>query len=102
MCTFDPKYANEGMAPNLTNDERLQYVTKEMDNISELLVDAEGSLDCKWMYLSMIEMSRLYKNISNRRPPQANHMGEWVVELQRLDPSRRGRWEDMSKAIIAK
>ena len=101
MCTLDPGYEKKVMAPNLTNDERLQYISNEMDSISELLVDAEGSPDCKWMYQSLIEMSRLYMNLSNRWPSQADHVDEWIIELQKLDPARRGRWQDLGKTIHA-
>lgn len=101
MCNFVPDYGKEVTAPNLTNDERLQYISKEMDNISELLVDAEGFPDSKWMYQSLIEMSKIYRRLSNRWPPQANHVDEWILELQKLDAARRGRWQDLGKTIRA-
>jgi geranylgeranyl transferase type-2 subunit alpha len=56
MCTFDPRLAQETMAPNLTNDGRLTYVIKELETMQDLL---EGAEDCKWIYQALLQYTTL-------------------------------------------
>ena len=80
------------MAPDLENEQRLMYISKEMENILELLEDAK---DCKWVYQSLVQLVTTYESLSGRRPPEAEDMDTWMVELRKLDPLRNGRWKDL-------
>ena len=84
------------MAPNLTKKERLEYITKEIDNVVEL---REGAEDCKWIYQSLIQLCMTYKASCDEWPPQAEHLGGWMEELQKLDPLRKGRWIEVKRAL---
>ena len=95
MCTFEPKQASSTMAPNLTKEERLEYIKKEIDNVIELL---EGAEDCKWIYQSLIQLSMTYKASCDEWPPQAESLKSWMDELQKLDPLRKGRWVEVERA----
>ncbi|KAG6991332.1 geranylgeranyl transferase type-2 subunit beta [Physcia stellaris] len=44
LCTFDPVYASRSMAPTMSNEQRLEYVSKELENLSEMLDGAEDYL----------------------------------------------------------
>ena len=97
MCTFDPQTAPRTMAPNLTKEERFDYVNKEIDNVIELL---EGAEDCKWIYQSLIQLSVMYEASCGRWPPQAERLASWMDELQRLDPMRKGRWIEVRQSLL--
>lgn len=81
------------MVPNLSMEERLHYLSQEIDRIQEML---EGTEDCKWVYQSLINLSFLYRNETNQWP---EHVGfeSCVDKLIELDPLRRRRWVDMRK-----
>ena len=99
MCTFDPALAPQTIAPKLTNDERMSYVSTEIDTI----IDArEGAEDCKYISQTLIELVTLYNKLSNGEvPPQAQNgtLRKWFEDLRGLDPKRGGRWDDLVKDL---
>ena len=84
------------MAPGLSPEERLEYLSTEMDKIIEML---DGAEDCKWIYQSLIHLSMLYKASKGSLPSQAGQLLEWVGTLKELDPLRAGRWNDISTQL---
>lgn len=96
MCTFDSHLCQDTMASHLTPDQRLKYMTGEIDKILEML---DGAEDCKWIYQSLIQLSTMYKASSGAWPSQAAGMGNWVSELRKLDSLRTGRWTDLDRAL---
>ena len=96
MCTFDPALASQSMAPNLTAEERLQYVEAEIEKLTEMLEDDDGS---KWIYQSLLQLTMLYKSCVGHLPALAQGMGGWMASLRRLDPLRTGRWQDLEKGM---
>ncbi|MCJ1250658.1 Rab geranylgeranyltransferase [Trapelia coarctata] len=96
MCTFDPALASQSMAPNLTPKERLEYIESEMEKLIEMLEDDDES---KWIYQSLIQLTMLFKRCAGRLPTQVGSLLEWMASLRKLDPLRRGRWEDLEKGF---
>ena len=96
MCTFDPELAKTTMAPSLSIEQRLEYVSKEIDDILELLEDAK---DCKWIYQSLVQLSLTHRALSGVWPIRAADMKSWMDELLELDPLRRRRWNDLTKDL---
>ena len=96
MYTFDPRLSPKTMAPNLTYEERLEYVSTEIDKVVEML---EGAEKCKWIYQSLIQLCLIYKAIASNWPLQAKELRNWMIELETLDPLRKGRWTDV-KSIL--
>lgn len=96
MCTFDPRYASESMAPCLSTEERIKYVAAEIEKITEML---DGAEDCKWIYQSLINLSLLYKISSDQWPVQKEHIHGWIDQLRKLDPLRIGRWNELTRQV---
>ena len=96
ICTFDPAYADQTMAPDLSNEQRLAYVNHELESLLEML---DGAEDCKWIYQSLIELSLLYKRLSQTWPSQQDQMQNWVSQLEQLDPLRKRRWLDLKQSL---
>ncbi len=97
MCTFDPRLAQETMAPNLTNDGRLTYVIKELETMQDLL---EGAEDCKWIYQALLQYTTLEYTLKGESLTAAKkNLAEWLRELRKLDPLRKGRWDDLSRTL---
>ena len=98
MSTFDPRCAADSMAPDLSGEERLEYVTQEIGRLQEML---DGAEDCKWIYQSLISLSILYKSLGGKWPVEQTEIGHWVDELARLDPLRVNRWADLRRDLEA-
>ena len=97
MCTFDPARANQTMAPNLTNEVRLEYIAAEEDFLRDMLDDTR---DCKWIYQALIDCTLLAAQVG--RPLSATakvDVVQWLVELKKLDPLRSGRWKEFEKSL---
>ena len=97
MCTFDPDYTARSMAPNLSNQQRLEYIASEREYIEEVLEDAQ---DSKWPYQALIECTMLEGKLRDglQKEDRAKLM-EWLEKLKTLDPLRRGRWNDMERLL---
>lgn len=96
LCTFDPVYASRSMAPTMSNEQRLEYVSNELENHSEML---DGAEDCKWIYQFLLQLCAIYKELSKDWPPERAKMSAWIAELHKLDPLRGGRWVDLRTSL---
>ncbi len=97
MCTFDADAARQKMAPNLSKTDRLAYIAREQEFIEDVLEDAK---DCKWVYQALIECTLLAAKVQGSLSSQAKEaLHTWLLELQKLDPLRQGRWTDLEKSI---
>jgi geranylgeranyl transferase type-2 subunit alpha len=78
---------------DLTNVERQEYYEREMEYIRVILEDEE---DCKWIYEGLLELAEACLEVDTETGwVNKTDMREWLRELKRLDPLRRGRWEDL-------
>lgn len=85
------------MAPNLSTEERKSYVEAERGFVEELLEDTE---DCKWIYQALIELALLnYKLEGSIKASSKKEVNERLEKLKKLDPLRRGRWQDLEKTL---
>ncbi|KAL9104775.1 MAG: hypothetical protein Q9163_000325 [Psora crenata] len=96
MSTFDPQYRSQSMAPDLSQDECIEYVIAETDKIMDMV---DGAEDCKYIYQALINMCIQYKNLCSKWPPQVDHLPEWLSALEHLDPLRAGRWKDLREKL---
>ena len=85
------------MLPNLSSEDRLQYVVQERQFIEELLEDVD---DCKWVYLALIECVQLQSKLElgQLRERKEEILG-WLSKLMILDPLRKGRWDDLRQSL---
>jgi geranylgeranyl transferase type-2 subunit alpha len=97
MCTFDPEIATQTMAPNLSKADRLAYIAGEREFIEDLLEDTK---DCKWVYQALIECALVTAKVEGSLSVKAKEdVRRWIVELRKLDPLRKGRWDDLEKSL---
>jgi geranylgeranyl transferase type-2 subunit alpha len=82
---------------DLTNGERRRYYEREMEYIREILEDEE---DCRWIYESLLGLAEAYLQVdAETELVKTTDMRAWLSELKRLDPLRRGRWQDLEKRL---
>jgi geranylgeranyl transferase type-2 subunit alpha len=90
------------MAPHLTAEERISYVEKEMEEISDLLEDYE---DVKWIYETLLEYTiqlaelKRWSGVSSDDDAVKTEVRGWLDSMRRLDPMRKGRWDDLEKTL---
>ncbi|KAI4666760.1 uncharacterized protein J4E79_002800 [Alternaria viburni] len=82
---------------DLTNGERQKYYEHEMEYIREIL---EDEADCKWIYEALLGLAEAYLEVdSGTGSFTTKDMRGWLDELKRLDPLRRGRWDDLERRL---
>jgi geranylgeranyl transferase type-2 subunit alpha len=84
------------MTPGFTVQDRVAYLTREIDEIKELLEDYD---DVKLIYEGLFEYT-LYLCQLEGRQPSADERADlvaWLGKLKELDPMRNGRWADLER-----
>ncbi|QBZ61274.1 hypothetical protein PoMZ_08222 [Pyricularia oryzae] len=89
---------SSAIAPNLNVSERVAYVTRELDDIKDLLEDYE---DIKWLYEALLEYTVALAKLESRSlsEHETEQLRGWLVKLQQLDRTRRGRWAYMRSEL---
>lgn len=84
------------IAPALALADRVAYVTREIEEIKELLEDYQ---DEKLIYEGLFDYTLYLCQLENRQPNSDERAGlvEWLGKLRHLDPMRNGRWADLER-----
>ncbi|KAM7201248.1 geranylgeranyl transferase type-2 subunit alpha [Naviculisporaceae sp. PSN 640] len=84
------------IAPALTREDRVTYVTREIEQIKELLEDYD---DVQLIYEALIDYTLFLCQFLERQPDgseKAEIVG-WLDKVKKLDPMRAGRWADLER-----
>ncbi|KAK3297779.1 uncharacterized protein B0H64DRAFT_393026 [Chaetomium fimeti] len=84
------------MTPDFTREDRVAYLTREIDEIKELVEDYD---DVKLIYEALFEYTVYYCQLEERQPEPSERAGlvVWLGKLRELDPMRNGRWADLER-----
>ena len=84
------------MTPGFTRDDRVAYLTREIDEIKELLEDYD---DVKLIYEALFEYTVYLCRLQERHPDASERadLAAWLAQLRQLDPMRNGRWADLER-----
>ncbi|ORY18752.1 hypothetical protein BCR34DRAFT_293519 [Clohesyomyces aquaticus] len=98
MSTLSPQCAPQKMiVRDLSNLDRQKYYAHEMEYIREILDD---ETECKWIYEALLCCASCYLEVDGGTEAFTTlDMREWLRELKRLDPLRKGRWEDLGRRL---
>ncbi|KAF2668783.1 protein prenylyltransferase [Microthyrium microscopicum] len=87
MSTLDCAYpAADLIITDLLDSDRQRYLEQEIERIKEILEDYD---DCKWIYQSLLQY---HADFAAYVSTPKDEVGQWLSELQRLDPMRSKRW----------
>lgn len=79
------------------NQDRCEYLEKEIEAIKELLEDTD---DCKMIYQHLLYYTEQYLDIEGGNSHiTTSDMRFWLSELMKLDVLRKGRWDDLAKRL---
>ncbi|KAI9883913.1 MAG: hypothetical protein M1823_004301 [Watsoniomyces obsoletus] len=110
---------------DLTSEERQEQLHKQLQILKEMLEGADPG-ECKWIYEALVRYSNVERGLrggndgrveggkggggggdededeekKKEKEKEKDQQREWLNELKKLDPLRRGRWEDMEKALL--
>ncbi|KAF2190796.1 protein prenylyltransferase [Zopfia rhizophila CBS 207.26] len=98
MSTLSPDCPRQSrLALDLSNQDRQRYYEHEMEYIREILEDEE---DCKWIYEALLHCASSYLDIDGGTKTFTTvDMRSWLDALKRLDPLRKGRWDELSRSL---
>lgn len=98
MSTLAVNVPREGaIVLDLTHEDRIAYYGQQIEEIKEILEDFD---DCKWVYEALLRYSvELGELKGGFRQTLTAEMRDWLAQLQRLDPFRSGRWNDLQAEL---
>ena len=98
MTTLTDFVDHATINPNFTPQDRVDYVTRQLAILRDML---DGAEDCKWIYNALIEYTMAIWQMEERLPEadEKQYCMRWLAELRKLDPFRRGRWDDLETAL---
>jgi geranylgeranyl transferase type-2 subunit alpha len=98
MTTLVDHVGHATITPHFTDKDRIEYVTKQLAELREML---DGAEDCKWIYNALLEYTLALTRIQERRTrdEEKEDCRSWLAELRKLDPLRMGRWDDIERSL---
>lgn len=98
MCTLIPGVREaSAIVLDLTDQDRLPYLDAQFDLLRELL---EDNGDCKYIFQALLTYTPQYLEIgAGNNKVTTTEMAEWLHQLEKLDPLRRGRWHDLRTSL---
>ncbi|KAK4166744.1 geranylgeranyl transferase type-2 subunit alpha [Cladorrhinum sp. PSN259] len=84
------------ITPAFTLEERISYVSREIEEIKDLLEDYE---DVQLIYEALVDYTLYLSRLEERKPTEEERedLVSWVGQLKELDPMRNGRWADLER-----
>lgn len=82
----------QSIAPALTVDEKITYLKREIEEVTDLSEDYD---DIKWIYEALLEYTLALNRLENS--DGAGNLQTWLTKLRTLDPMRMGRWKDVEQ-----
>lgn len=83
----------QSITPALTTDEKMAYLKREIEEITDL---SEDYGDIKWIYEALLEYTLALNRLEDNSDGAGN-LQTWLAKLRSLDPMRMGRWKDVEQ-----
>ncbi|KAL8689346.1 MAG: hypothetical protein Q9218_004963 [Villophora microphyllina] len=98
ITNFSPLPLQDSIASGLTTEDKLRNVKAQIEDLLEML---DGAESCKWIYQRLIDLALMGKALDDGRWPVEFVVVEgWVEKLGKLDPLRKGRWDDLRGQLV--
>jgi geranylgeranyl transferase type-2 subunit alpha len=98
MTTLVDYVGHSTITPNFAAEERIEYVTRQLVNLRDMM---DGAEDNKWIYNALLEYTLALCEMEERQPQddEKEDCKSWLVELRKLDPLRAGRWDGLENSL---
>ena len=94
MSNILPSSPQSEPIASYTEEESLQELNRQIDNLKELL---ELETECTHVYAALI---RYATSLTTQVKEREQEIKSWLSNLIRLDPLRRGRWNDLAESLF--
>jgi geranylgeranyl transferase type-2 subunit alpha len=98
MTNLTNYVGHTNITPNLSLEDRAEYVLRQLSNLRDIL---DGAEDCKWTYIALLEYTVELCGMEERslQDDEKKDCRLWLAEIRKLDPSRAGRWDDLEISL---
>ncbi|KAL9599814.1 MAG: hypothetical protein Q9219_003600 [cf. Caloplaca sp. 3 TL-2023] len=86
----------DAIVPDLDTDTKLEYLKSMIEDLREMLEDAET---CKWIYQRLLDLSLIGRRLTGKWPVEPSLAEDWIGKIMDLDPLRKGRWQDLKSHL---
>ncbi|KAM0335591.1 hypothetical protein ACHAQA_000639 [Verticillium albo-atrum] len=85
------------IAPNLSAADKIPILQSEIENIKDLLEDYDD--DLKLAYEALMDYTPALARLEGREETETDRteLQGWLAKLRKLDPMRKGRWDDFER-----
>lgn len=83
---------NQRLVLDLSTEEQIKIYEQELERIKEIEEDFD---DCKWVFEALIMYTLAYLKLEGADPSAKNELDGWIEKLTKLDPMRKGRWDEL-------
>jgi geranylgeranyl transferase type-2 subunit alpha len=83
---------------DLNAHEQVEIYEQEIERIKEIEEDFD---DCKWVFEALVIYTLAYGELEGAEPRYALELHDWLQKLERLDPMRKGRWQDIRSSLTS-
>ncbi|KZF19903.1 protein prenylyltransferase [Xylona heveae TC161] len=106
--------SSSAIIPDLSPTERVALLSRELDNIKEMLEDEDeddtdtAPAERKYIYHALVqstlEKQKWIRAVEAHAEPKAiaddkDEVQSWISKLRALDPFRMGRWDDVARQV---
>lgn len=82
---------------DMASNEKREYIETQLNIIKDVL---EGADDCKYIYQALLTYAAQYLDVdAENKTATTTEMTSWLHQLEKLDPLRIGRWQDLRKSL---
>ncbi|KAL8827627.1 MAG: hypothetical protein Q9170_006939 [Blastenia crenularia] len=92
ISNFEPSSNVDTIVPELSTDDKLEYVKAQIEDLREML---DGAETCKWIYQRLIDLASTGRRLDGQWPVESSLIETWLDKVTELDPPRKGRWDDL-------
>ena len=98
VTTITKPTAHSIIIPNFSQGDQIKFIEGQISFLKDLL---DGAEDIKWIYNALIDCTTALWNIQGSVIPHEvkQNLKIWLNELQKIDPLRKGRWEELGSII---
>ncbi len=96
MLNLTDYVGRQTITPGLSQEERVTYVMREIEEIKDLLEDYD---DVKWIYEALMEYTISLTQLEERQldSDEKDSLRGLLAKLEKQDPMRNGRWNEIRK-----
>ncbi|KAI4178349.1 MAG: hypothetical protein L6R41_008429 [Letrouitia leprolyta] len=92
ISNFESAQNVYAFVPDLSVTDKLDHIKAQIEDLQEML---DGAETCKWIYQRLLDLALIGKSLQGQWPVESSLVESWIDNVTKLDPLRKGRWDDL-------